>query len=143
MKGNDLLFRAFFAHPMSIIRICTGIGFIIQGLNVLNADYMAGHIAIFEGQHGLPMSNGLAYISKGGELLLGVMLLLGLYTRIAALILIINMLVATFIALGGDILSTENYQAQLSWIYVIIGFAIFVSAPTRWSMDEKLSKGKN
>ena len=76
----------------------------------------------------------------GGELVLGILLMLGLFTRIAAIMLIINMGVATFYALGGDILSTENYQAQLSWFYLLIGVAIFVSGPTAYSLDERMAK---
>lgn len=140
MKKNHILYRTLFNHPMTIIRICTGVGFIIQGLNVLNSGYMDGHVSIFADFHNLPMPEALAYLSKGGELVLGILLVLGLFTRVAALMLIINMTVATFYALGGDIFSTENYQAQLSWFYLIVGFAIFVSGPTAYSLDERMTK---
>ncbi len=136
MKASNLLFRPLFEHPLTIIRICTGIGFIIQGMNVFHSGYMDGHVSIFADLHQLPMPELMAYLSKGGELVLGILLVLGLFTRIAALMLMINMAVATFYALGGDILSTENYQTQISWFYFIVGFAIFVSGPTAYSLDK-------
>jgi putative oxidoreductase len=140
MKKTNILFRPLFEHPLSIIRICIGIGFIIQGLNVFSGGFMDGHISIFSGMHNLPMPEFLAYLSKGGELTFGIMLVLGLFTRLAAFMLIINMAVATFYALGGDILSIENYQAQLSWFYLLVGIALFLSGPTAYSLDEKLTR---
>lgn len=141
MNKTSLLFRPLFEHPMTIIRICTGIGFIIQGINVFSSDYMVGHISIFSDFHNLPIPEILAYLSKGGELLLGILLVLGLFTRAAALILMINMAVATFYALDGNIFSTTNYQTQISWFYLLVGFAIFVSGPTAYSLDKKLISG--
>ncbi|MGK0389472.1 MAG: putative oxidoreductase [Maribacter sp.] len=140
MKKTSILFHPLFEHPLSIIRICIGIGFIIQGLNVFNTGFMDGHISIFSGMHDLPMPAFLAYLSKGGELIFGIMLVLGLFTRLASLMLIINMSVATFYALGGDILSIENYQAQISWFYLLVGIALFLSGPTGYSLDEKLTR---
>ncbi len=140
MDLKKLLFQPLFKHPMTIVRICTGIGFLIQGANVFNSGFMEGHIAIFEGFYNLPAPEFLAYISKGGEFVIGLLLVLGLFTRAAALFLMINMAVATFHALGGDILSTENYQAQLSWFYLIIGFAIFINGTTKYSIDERLEE---
>jgi len=140
MRKDSILFRPFFEHPMTIIRICTGIGFIIQGLNVFHSGYMIGHISIFSDLYHLPAPEILAYLSKGAELLLGIMLVLGAFTRVAALMLMINMAVATLLnyySLDGNIFSTEDYQTQLSWFYMIIGFAIFVSGPTAYSLDEK------
>ncbi len=139
MSKSNILYKPFFKDPMTIIRICTGIGFVLQGMNVFSSGYMDGHTAIFESMHELPMPGLLAYLSKGGEFLAGVLLVLGLFTRPAALFLMINMLVATFYALGGDIFSTENYQAQISWFYVIVSFAIFLSGPTAYSLDERMA----
>ncbi len=143
MPKANLLYKPLFKDPMTIIRICTGIGFIIQGINVFSSGYMDGHIAIFENMHELPVPGFLAYLSKGGEFLAGVLLVLGLFTRPAALFILFNMLVATFYALGGDILGTENYQEQLSWVYAIIAFAIFLDGPSAYSLDEKMSKKNN
>ncbi len=136
MKLPNILYREFFQDPLAIIRICTGIGLIIHGIYIFNSDYMAGHAAIFEGQYNLPTA--MAYISRAAEFLIGILLVLGLFTRFAALILIINMLVATFYVLKGDIMAVDNYQAQLSWLYVIIGFTLFVSKPTAYSLDKRM-----
>lgn len=119
--------------PLTILRVWLGIAFIMHGLpGIFNADFMAGHIGMME-VYNIPAPTIMAYLSKGGELLAGLLLLFGLFTRFGALIVIINMTVATFFAMGADIF--EDFQAQMSFTFLLIGVAILIGGMTKYSLD--------
>lgn len=119
--------------PFTILRIWLGIAFIMHGLpGIFSTDFMAGHIGMME-VYGIPAPSFMAYLSKGGELLAGLLLLFGIFTRFGALIVIINMTVATFLAMRGDIF--EDFQAQMSFTYLIIGVTILIGGVTKYSID--------
>lgn len=129
---------AFFNDPWVILRIWLGIAFIMHGLpGVFNADYMAGHTGMLE-MYGIPLPNIMAYFSKGGELVSGVLLLLGLFTRVGAIIVMINMLVATFFAMQGDIFG--DFQAEVSFTYFLMALCIYLARPTAYSLDNVFLK---
>ncbi len=134
MDFKNLINRSFLESPMSLLRIWLGIAFIIHGLpGIFSAGYMEGHTAFMELMD-FPMPAFLAYLSKGGELIFGILLLLGLFTRFASLGIIINMIVATFFAMRGDIFG--DYQAEISFTYLIIALALFLTKPTALSLDD-------
>ncbi len=136
MNLRNLLHQSFFEHPMFLLRIWLGVAFIMHGLpGVFDADYMAGFAGFME-SYGIPFPTLMAYISKGAELICGILLLVGLFTRFASLALICNMLVATFFAMRGDIFG--DFQAELSFTYLIISLAVFLSKPTIYSLDNML-----
>ncbi len=119
--------------PLTILRIWLGIAFIMHGLpGIFSEDYMAGHFGMME-VYNIPAPLLMAYLSKGGELLAGLLLLLGIFTRFGALIVIINMTVATFLAMRGDIFG--DFQTQMSFTYLIIGVAILLGGITKYSLD--------
>lgn len=125
--------NSFFYQPLIILRIWLGIAFIMHGLpGIFSADYMAGHIGMLE-LYGIPLPEFTAYLSKGGELIGGVLMLLGLFTRMSAIVIMINMMVATFIALRGDIFG--DFQAEMSFTYLLIALVIFFKGPTDFSID--------
>ncbi len=121
-----------------MLRIWLGIAFIMHGLlGVFNADYMAGHIGMLE-LYNIPLPEFTAYLSKGGELIAGILMLLGLFTRMSAVVIIINMLVATFIALRGDIFG--DFQAEISFTYLLIAMVIFLKGTTDFSLDKWIAQ---
>ena len=123
--------------PLTILRVWLGIAFIMHGIpGIFNADFMAGHIGMME-VYNIPAPTIMAYLSKGGELLAGILLLFGIFTRLGALIVIINMTVATFLAMRGDIF--EDFQAQMSFTYLIIGVAILIGGVTTYSVDRLIN----
>lgn len=133
MKKSYLLHHSYLQDPLLIFRLWLGFAFINHGLpGIFNADYMAG-FAGFLGTIDMPFPEIMAYVSKGGEFFCGVLLLVGLFTRFAAIFIIIDMLIATFFALRGDIFG--DFQAEISFIYLIMGAVFALYGSTSYSLD--------
>jgi putative oxidoreductase len=64
------------------------------------------------------------------------LVVLGLFTRFAALVLVINFSVASFIALKGQ--SLEGHQVAVC--YLIAFFAVMLTGPGRFSVDGAMGK---
>lgn len=135
MDLTKLLNQPYFKDPLLLLRIWLGIAFISHGTpGIFNADYMAGFAGYME-TIDMPMPTLMAYLSQGAELFAGILLLLGLFTRFAALMIIVDMLFATFMAMRGDIFG--DFQAEISFVYLIIAIALFLNGATSYSMDRK------
>ena len=134
MDLKKFLSMRLFNDPMTILRIWVGIAFIIHGFPVFNSGFMEGQTAFLE-SYQIPMPELMAYLSKAGELIAGVLLLFGLFTRFAAFIIIVDMMVATFQAMGGEIFG--DFQGEMSFTYLIIAIALFLCGPTFLSLDQK------
>lgn len=136
MNLPELLNRPYFSDPLLILRVWLGIAFISHGTpGIFNADYMAGFAGYME-TIDMPMPMLMAYVSQGAELFAGILLLLGLFTRFAAVAIMIDMLFATFMAMRGDIFG--DFQAEISFVYLIVALAIFLNGSTSYSLDRKL-----
>jgi len=140
MTESNFLHRPFFNEPLAILRIWLGIAFISHGLpGIFNPDYMAGHTGMME-LYDIPLPAVTAYLSKAGELLSGILLLLGLFTRVGAVIVIINMFVATFFAMRSNIFG--DFQAEISFTYLLIALVIFLKGSTAFSLDRMMQLKK-
>jgi len=138
MNWRSFTQKTYLNDPWVILRIWLGIAFIMHALpGIFDGDYMAGHTGMLE-MYGIPMPEIMAYFSKGSELLAGVLLVLGLFTRVGAFLVIINMLVATFFALQGDIFG--DFQAEISFTYLLIALCLFLYKPTAFSLDNVFLK---
>ncbi len=138
MNTSQLLHRSFLKDPLLIFRLWLGLTFINHGLpGIFNADYMAG-FAGFLRTIDMPFAALMAYISKGGEFICGSFLLLGLFTRFAAIFVIIDMTIATFFALRGDIF--DDFQAEISFIYLLMGIVFALHGSTSYSLDRQFWK---
>ncbi len=73
----------------------------------------------------------LVYLGKLCELLSGILLILGLFTRIAAIILVGTFLYITFIVGKGQFW----YGDQHPFLFVLLGVLYFFIGPGAWSLD--------
>ncbi|WP_420460076.1 DoxX family protein [Neolewinella sp.] len=104
----------------AIIRLPAG-GIISDfGLEILNPDQLAGYREWLT-DIGMPYPSAMAYLGKGVELAGGVFLVLGLFTRWAATLLIWVMFVVTFVVGQGNIRSESFYLLLLFSCFVVAG----------------------
>jgi putative oxidoreductase len=95
-----------------------------------------GGIATTLARHGLP--SGLAFGVLVGEVAAPILLLLGVGTRPAALVLVVNMLFAIGLVHAGDVgrLSTVGaWKIELQMLYLLGALAIALLGPGRWSLS--------
>jgi len=96
------------------------------------------HIEGMLQSHGLP--GLLAYAVFLGEIVGPVMLLLGWYARIGALLVVVNMVVAVVLVHTGDLLTvTErgSYRLEAQAFFLFTALALFLTGPGRFSINSR------
>ena len=78
----------------------------------------------------------VVYIGKGAELLAGILLTIGLFTRLASVVLIGTMLYIAFYIGSGKIW----YEDQHPFLFVLLGLVFFFSGSGKWSVAEWIQK---
>ena len=112
-----------------LLRLGVAVMMLVHGIPKLRM-LISGNWAAF--QDPLGIGNFLSLLlCVGAEFGCSVLLLLGFLTRLASLILVINMCVALFLVLG---LSGWGAQ-ELAAIYLLIYLTIFYTGPGKFSLD--------
>lgn len=78
----------------------------------------------------------LVYLGKSSELIAGISLLLGLFTRIGALITVGTLSYITFFIGHGKFW----YEDQHPFMFVLFGLLFLFTGPGAWSMDALIFK---
>jgi putative oxidoreductase len=117
---------------LAAIRIIVGLLMMYHGLEVFYPEVMKGYVEweMFKGQLG----EVLVYIGKSMELVSGSLLVLGLFTRLGALIMVVTLSCITFFVGHGRFW----YEDQHPFLFVLFGVLFFFTGPGEWSLDEKL-----
>ena len=96
------------------------------------------------GIEGMVQGAGLpAFVAYGvyvGEVLAPVMLILGLYARAAAGVVLVNMVVAVYLVHQGDLLKLNaqgGWALELQAFYFVTAFAVLLFGPGRFSVTRK------
>jgi putative oxidoreductase len=119
-----------------ILRVGVGVLMIHHGYDKLtHFDEYKADFMNFMGL-GNSISLGLTIFS---ELFCSVFLLVGLFTRLAAIPLVITMLVAVFMALDGAIFG----KGELGTVYLFAYIAIAIAGPGKYSLDALINKRTN
>ncbi|TNF33559.1 MAG: DoxX family protein [Gammaproteobacteria bacterium] len=103
-----------------ILRLSLGGMMLLHGIAKLQ--HGMGWIGNSLASHGLP--SWFAYGVFIGELLAPVMVIIGLYTRVGAGLMVINMLFAIFLAHSGEILALGKYGG---WAIELQAFYLFTA----------------
>jgi putative oxidoreductase len=117
-----------------VLRVWLGAGMLcLHGLDKLkHFSDMAGSFPAF-----LPIgSTGNFVLVVFAEAVCSALLVLGLITRFAALVLAINMSVAFFVAMKGNLTGDKN--GELAFIYLAGYVALFLAGPGSFSVDAGL-----
>ncbi|MBS1608068.1 MAG: DoxX family protein [Bacteroidetes bacterium] len=114
---------------LTLVRIITGVFMIYHGWEIFNTETMNGYLQWDQFKN----SSGklLVYAGKGSELVAGIFLVLGLFTRIASVILIATLGYITFFVGHGKIW----YDDQHPFLFVLLGFVILITGGGRYSVD--------
>lgn len=119
----------------AIVRIITGLLLAYHGLEVFDAKLMKEY-AQWDMFKDLPIGLVLVYLGKGAELVAGMLLALGLFTKLASVITIITMLGIIFFIGHGKFW----YEDQHPFLFVLLALIFFFNGGGRWSIDERVKK---
>ncbi|MEQ1587693.1 MAG: DoxX family protein [Cyclobacteriaceae bacterium] len=117
------------SQGIALVRIIVGALIVYHGQEVFNPELMNGYMT----WDTFDKSNArlLVYLGKSSELIAGISLLLGLFTRIGALITIGTFSYITFFIGSGKFW----YEDQHPFMFVLFGLLFLFTGPGAWSMD--------
>lgn len=116
-----------------VLRVTLGVLILLHGISKLSSG--VGFISGMLASHGLP--GALAYLVFIGEILAPVLLIAGIYTRPAAWIVVINMLVAVYLAHSGQILGMNKnggWNLELQGMFLFSAVAVAFMGAGRFSV---------
>ncbi len=121
---------------IALVRIIIGALLIYHGQEVFNTELMNGYLTWdnFKGSTGKLM----VYAGKSSELVAGISLFLGLFTRLGALLLMGTLSYITFFVGHGKFW----YEDQHPFMFVLFGLLFNFTGPGAWSLDELIFKRK-
>ena len=111
-----------------LLRVVAGIVFAVAGW--MKWQDMTATVGFF-GQVGIPAATFFAYLVSTIELVGGIALIAGLWTRVAAKLLGIIMIVATLMTMN----SMGFQAAQLPLVLFAVCFSLFTTGGGKYSMD--------
>lgn len=118
---------------ITVIRLITAFFLVYHGWEVFDTVKMKEYISwdVFKNTSS-PLL--MTYLGKGSELAAGVLLFLGLLTRIASLIITLTFVYISFFVGNGKVW----YEDQHPFLFVLLGLVFFFTGPGKLSMDEFL-----
>lgn len=122
---------------LAFIRIIVGSFMIYHGWEVFNAEKMKPYFD-WDAFKGFSSPVFIVYFGKTAELVAGIFLTIGLFTRLASLVLIFTMLYVSFFVGHGKVW----YEDQHPFMFVLLGLLFFFMGPGKLSVDQLLFKNK-
>ncbi len=118
---------------LTLIRIIVAASMIYHGSEVFSSEAMQGYFQwdIFKNSSAAKF---MVYAGKAAEFAGGIFLLVGLFTRIALLVLIGTLAYIAFFVGHGKIW----YEDQYPFLFVLLFLVIFFTGPGKFSLDYKL-----
>ncbi len=116
-----------------LLRVSLGVLILFHGVDKML--HGAGFVTGMVGQLGLPQD--LGYLVYVGEVLAPLLLILGLWTRPAALVVAINMLVAVWLVHMKELLTTGpggGWALELQAMYLIVALAVALFGGGRFAV---------
>lgn len=132
MQNTEDLGKFILRATLAILILFHGISKIFSG---------PGYVVGLVSQAGLPPA--VAYLVYVGEVLAPIMILLGIWTRVGALIIVINMLFAFSLVHSKQLMtlsSTGGWGLELQGFYLFIALAILLLGAGRLSMGGRAGR---
>lgn len=89
---------------------------------------------------GIPFPHFNAALSAWTELVGGALILVGLFTRLTAIPMIINMIVAIALVVIKNVGGLDDFVELDEVLYILIFFWLLMAGPGRYSLDHVLKK---
>lgn len=122
---------------IGIVRIITGLFLLYHGFEIFKPEVMAEYpkMSALSGNAG----SIIAYIGKALELIVGILLVVGYQTRLAALLMIVVFLSITFFIGSGKFWYTDQHP----FLFVLLGVIFLFYGSGKFSLDGlNLNKSK-
>jgi putative oxidoreductase len=117
---------------LMLLRVVVGALFIYHGSGKVFGDMGAFNAGV--AKLGIPEPQFFGWAAALSEFLGGILLVLGLGTRVATIFIAITMMVAIF----GALASAPFMAKELPIVYVAVMTVLFVAGPGRYSLDHAL-----
>lgn len=118
---------------LASLRILTGLLMAYHGLEIFQPEVMRSY-QDWDIIKKLPAPVFMVYLGKGLEFVTGLAFVLGLFTRIAALLMAADLLFICFVIGNGRF----YYEDQHSFIFALLALVYFFTGPVKWSLDQRL-----
>jgi putative oxidoreductase len=136
-SNNSALLKDWQQTGLATIRIITGLLMAYHGWEVFDSTKMAEYVK-WDVIKTLPAPLAMVYLGKGLELVTGICFVLGLFTRVAALLMVLDMLFICFKVGNGRFW----YEDQHPFIFALLALLFFFTGPVKWSIDLLWFKNK-
>lgn len=116
-----------------VLRLILGLLLLLHGISKLKNG--VGFIGPMLAQHGLPEQG--AYLAYIGEVLAPILLILGLWTRVGGLIVVVNMLFAfglVHVGQLGELSKSGGWALELQAFYLFTGLSVALLGAGRFSI---------
>ncbi len=123
---------------LALVRVVTGFFMIYHGWEVFDKEIMKTYLG-WDSFKGFSSPAFMVYMGKTSELIAGLFLLPGLFTRLASLLMIGTMSYVTLFVGHGKIW----YEDQHPFMFVLLGLVFFFVGGGRYSIDYLIFKNKN
>jgi putative oxidoreductase len=125
-------------NAIAIIRIIVGGFMIYHGAEIFDQALMDGY---HQRMVDMKMSNPefMAYFGKASELLSGIFVAFGLFTRVGSVLMGGTMAFITFVVGSGKF----YYEDQHPFMFVLLAFIFFFDGGKKWSLDNLIFRRKN
>jgi putative oxidoreductase len=120
---------------MAVIRILTGLLMVYHGMEVFSKETMEMYQG-WDKVKALPFGSFMVYAGKAGELITGILLALGLFTRWASLAMAAIMFFVSFFIGSGKFW----YEDQHPFLFGLMALVFTIFGPGAWALDNKISK---
>jgi len=122
-------------NGLVMLRIITGLLMAYHGLEVFKPELMKEY-ATWEVIKIMPSPLFMVYLGKVLELVTGILLAIGLFTRIAALFMFVNMIFICFKIGNGKF----YYEDQHPFLFALLALVFFFTGPIKFGLDNYLFK---
>ena len=120
---------------LATLRIIVGLLMAYHGLEIFQPDVMATYQK-WDIIQQLPAPVFMVYLGKTLEFITGICFILGIFTRIAALFMAIDLLFICFVIGNGRF----YYEDQHPFLFALLAIVFFFTGPVKWSLDQHFFK---